>query len=99
MRSRLILAAFAAIVGLAVLPATGEAGSPQNDDLAAAPRISQQDFKEALGTDTVLVLDVRDAGSYAVGHIPGAVSIPLAELPQHFAELKREARPIVAYCS
>ncbi len=76
-------------------PATGV----QNDELAAVRRISQADFKQALAGDDLLVLDVRDAASYASGHIPGAISIPLDELAKHVAELKAERRPIVTYCA
>ncbi len=71
----------------------------QQDDLASAPRISQKDFKKALVAGSVLVLDVRDAGAYASGHVPGAVSVPLADLSQHIDELKAERRPIVTYCA
>jgi predicted sulfurtransferase len=99
MRSRLVLSVLPAILCLAALAARAGATSPQSDDPTAAPRISQQEFKQAIADDGLLVLDVRDAGSYAVGHIPGAVSIPLDELPQHVADLKRETRPIVTYCS
>ncbi len=69
------------------------------DELAAAPRISQADFKKGLAANSILVLDVRDAVSYANGHIPGAVSMPLDEVKKHVAELKAERRPIVTYCA
>lgn len=45
----------------------------------------------------VTVLDVRPAEEYAAGHIPGAHSVPLAELRERLADLPRE-REIVAYC-
>ncbi|MPZ67157.1 MAG: metalloregulator ArsR/SmtB family transcription factor [Pseudonocardiaceae bacterium] len=44
-----------------------------------------------------LVLDVRPASEYAAGHIPGAVSIPIDELPGRLAELPHDVE-IVAYC-
>lgn len=37
----------------------------------------------SLITNGALVLDVRDADLYALGHIPGAINIPLADLGQH----------------
>lgn len=89
------LVAALAIAGLAA--ARGPA-TPQ-DDLSTAPRISQRDFKKAMAEGTVLVLDVRDAGAYASGHVPGAVSMPLDEVPKHIDELKAERRPIVTYCA
>lgn len=45
----------------------------------------------------VTVIDVRPAGEYQAGHIVGAVSIPLGELPRRLAELPR-GREVVAYC-
>jgi rhodanese-related sulfurtransferase len=45
----------------------------------------------------VTVLDVRPALEYAAGHIPGAVSIPIDELPARLDELPPEVE-IVAYC-
>lgn len=45
----------------------------------------------------VVVLDVRTAQEYQVGHIAGARSIPLAQLESRLAELPKSAQ-IVAYC-
>jgi rhodanese-related sulfurtransferase len=45
----------------------------------------------------VTVIDVRPREEYAAGHIPGAISVPLADLPKRVTEL-RTRRDIVAYC-
>jgi rhodanese-related sulfurtransferase len=45
----------------------------------------------------VTVLDVRPAEEYRAGHIPGAVSIPVAELKTRLHELPKD-REVVAYC-
>jgi rhodanese-related sulfurtransferase/DNA-binding transcriptional ArsR family regulator len=45
----------------------------------------------------VTVLDLRPGAEYKAGHIPGAVSVPLDELPARLAEMPN-AREIVAYC-
>jgi rhodanese-related sulfurtransferase/DNA-binding MarR family transcriptional regulator len=45
----------------------------------------------------VTVLDVRPAEEYRAGHIPGAISIPVADLKARLGELKK-SREIVAYC-
>jgi rhodanese-related sulfurtransferase len=47
--------------------------------------------------DDLLVLDVRPAEEYAAGHVPGAVSIPVADLRQRLKELPKN-KEIVAYC-
>jgi len=45
----------------------------------------------------VTLIDVRPASEYRAGHIPGALSVPLAELKARLKELPR-GREIVAYC-
>jgi rhodanese-related sulfurtransferase len=47
--------------------------------------------------DPLVILDVRPAAEHAAGHLPGAVSIPVAELRRRLAELPAD-REIVAYC-
>jgi rhodanese-related sulfurtransferase len=49
------------------------------------------------GGDRFVLLDVRDRAAFAAGRIPGAVSLPLAELDALVAALPRE-RSYVAYC-
>jgi rhodanese-related sulfurtransferase len=45
----------------------------------------------------VVVLDVRPGDEFAAGHLKGALSVPLAELPKAVDRLPRD-REIVAYC-
>jgi rhodanese-related sulfurtransferase/DNA-binding transcriptional ArsR family regulator len=47
--------------------------------------------------EDLVILDVRPAEEYAAGHLPSAVSVPLAELRRRLRDLPRE-REIVAYC-
>jgi rhodanese-related sulfurtransferase/DNA-binding transcriptional ArsR family regulator len=47
--------------------------------------------------EELLVLDVRPAEEYAAGHLPSAISIPLAELRRRLRELPRD-KEVVAYC-
>ncbi|MCX6549395.1 MAG: rhodanese-like domain-containing protein [Acidobacteria bacterium] len=103
MRLRAFVLTFVAVVGLFpvafVLGAPIVAGAPQVSGEAAVPRISAADLKKAVDAGTVLVLDVRDADSYAAGHIPGAVLVPLDALSAKAPELKESKKPIVAYCA
>ena len=49
-------------------------------------------------TGTALV-DVREAGEFAEGHIPGALNVPLSTLaPDGAATLKDKAAPVFVYC-
>jgi hydroxyacylglutathione hydrolase len=43
------------------------------------------------------VLDVRAESEWSEGHVPGALNIPLARLPERIHEL-RDAGPIVVHC-
>lgn len=45
----------------------------------------------------VTLLDVRPAEEYRAGHLPGALSVPLAELKRRLRELPK-GRELVAYC-
>ncbi len=45
----------------------------------------------------VQILDVREDGEWAAGHIDGAVHIPLGQLPQRIDELDAQ-RPVVTVC-
>jgi len=45
----------------------------------------------------VTVLDVRPTEEYRAAHVPGALSIPVAELKARLKELPRD-RDVVAYC-
>lgn len=62
-------------------------------------RIPFAEFKKLWDRDAVLVLDVRDAVSYRSGHIPGSILLPLDLIPSKAGDLKKETRPIVAYCA
>lgn len=59
--------------------------------------MDRAELLDASRAGRVTVLDVRPAAEYAAGHLPGAVSIPLAELPVRLAELPADTE-VVAYC-
>ena len=43
-------------------------------------------------------IDVRGKDQYDIGHIPGAISIPLSELPNHWKDLPVH-KFLIAYCA
>jgi ArsR family transcriptional regulator len=59
--------------------------------------VSRADLLDRLKAGIVTVLDVRPEDEFALGHLPGAVNIPLGELEQRLADLD-PAQEIVAYC-
>jgi rhodanese-related sulfurtransferase/DNA-binding transcriptional ArsR family regulator len=62
-----------------------------------AEPVSRQELIRRAKAGDVVVIDVRPAEEYAAGHIPGAVSIPLGELPARLDALPAGTE-IVAYC-
>jgi rhodanese-related sulfurtransferase len=46
------------------------------------------------------VIDVRTPAEFGEMHVPGAINVPLADIPSHFSELKAksEEQPIVFMC-
>ena len=61
-------------------------------------RITVGELKKLIEAGQVVVLDVRAAESYREAHIPGALSVPLAELGKYVEMLKSARKPIVTYC-
>ncbi len=59
-------------------------------------QISRAELARRLKSGAVTLLDVRPLEEYDAGHIPGAVSVPLAELTDRLAELAEGE--LVAYC-
>lgn len=60
--------------------------------------LSPEQVQEKLATPgEVLVVDVRKPPEYAIAHIPGAVNIPLAELPQRLDEVRNDTGVLI-YC-
>ena len=64
-----------------------------------AERIELAEFQKLHAQNKVLVVDVRDEGSFENGHIPGAINIPLGTEDRRIMPVKTEKRPIVTYCA
>jgi rhodanese-related sulfurtransferase len=72
----------------AVLQATGSG----ND------RLTVDQVVRLVRQGAVVLVDVRDAQAFERAHLPGAVSVPLAELAARADELRGMGKPIVIYC-
>jgi 3-mercaptopyruvate sulfurtransferase SseA len=92
-------AVWAAVLTLAVARLALPAAAAAQYRTPPQTRITFEEFKKLYDQDAVLVLDVRNADSYRAGHIPGAILRPLAQVLVNVDDLKREKRPIVAYCA
>jgi rhodanese-related sulfurtransferase len=63
-----------------------------------SPPVEQIDIDElANRLDKVVLLDVREPGEYAAGHVPGAVNLPQADLALQLETLPRD-KPLAVIC-
>lgn len=86
-------------VPLAAAPAAASAA--QDHDHAAEAgvrRITAAELRAAIEGGNAVVIDVRDVDSYAAGHIPGSMHIPLSFIESQTQYLPR-GKTIVAYCT
>jgi rhodanese-related sulfurtransferase len=59
--------------------------------------VSVAELRRRLRDGDVTVIDVRPEDEYRAGHIPGALSIPVAQLRRRLADIPKR-REVVAYC-
>lgn len=63
---------------------------------ALAP-VSREELVSSLRDGTVTLLDIRPEDEFALGHLPGALNVPLSELTKRLSKLSKD-QEIVAYC-
>ena len=69
------------------------------DDVRVASRLTAKAFGErAEEMADLQIVDVRNPGEVAAGMIPGAISIPVGQLPGRLGELDA-TKPTVVYCA
>lgn len=79
----------------------GVAPAAAPEALAAGDEVSVEQLKTKLESGRpVYVLDVREPNEYQICRIPGAVLIPLAQLPNRLGELPGagDARELIVHC-
>ena len=59
--------------------------------------VSRKELLRRSKDGLVTVLDVRPSEEYEVGHIPGALNVPLDDIKKQLARLPKE-KEIIAYC-
>lgn len=59
--------------------------------------VSRTELVRRLREKSVTLLDVRPEDEFALGHLPGAINVPLKTLERRLAQFPRD-REIVAYC-
>ena len=71
---------------------------PTEDPYLEIPRVGLEESKAAFDRHEAIFVDVRSAASFARGHIPGALSIPISELESRIDELDPD-QWIITYCT
>ncbi|MEW6239310.1 MAG: rhodanese-like domain-containing protein [Chloroflexota bacterium] len=101
MRRNLVLLAVLTLAILSCSLFVPTASAPVSEPQVSedeAPRISLDEARAAFDSGAAVFVDVRSEAAYAEGHIPGALSIPLAELESRLDELD-PAQWIITYCT
>lgn len=87
----LLLIAIALIYGTSSGDSPSQVSATPPQESSDVLRISIEEAKQAFDNGEAIFVDVRDRESFLAGHISGAISIPLNELPDRSDELSRNA--------
>lgn len=76
----------------------GTASNASSED--GYQQISQEEAKEMMDTQDVIILDVREQDEYDSGHIPGAVLLPVDTIDEETAAevIPEKDSTVLVYC-
>ena len=64
------------------------------------PWVNATQATHLINREDAIVLDVRDPGEFAAGHVLGAKNVPLSRLESGAGDVvKRKDRPVIVYCA
>ena len=91
-----ILPLFLLLLLLTGCGGTASNASSEND----YQQISQEEAKEMMDTQDVIILDVREQDEYDSGHIPGAVLLPVGTIDEETAAevIPEKDSTVLVYC-
>ena len=81
-----------------IQPSQAAAAPFEEPNFPDVKRVSLADAKAAFDAKTAVIVDVRDSASFADAHIPGALNIPINDLPSRIQELDPNDW-IITYCT
>lgn len=63
-------------------------------------QITQEEAKEMMDTQEVIILDVREQNEYDSGHIPGAILLPVGTIDENTAAavIPEKDSTVLVYC-
>src|SRR5207253_1342176 len=65
---------------------------------AATPVVSVAEAKEMLDRGQARLIDVREVWEWVTARIPGAILIPMGEIPQRMSEIPKD-HPVIIHCA
>ncbi len=86
---------------LLLLLLTGCGGTTSNTSPESSyQQISQEEAKEMMDTQDVIILDVREQDEYDSGHIPGAILLPVGTIDEETAAevIPEKDSTVLVYC-
>ena len=97
---RMIPAILTILILLAGCGATG--GEPTGEEAAEITyqQITQEEAKNMMDTQAVIVLDVREQHEFDAGHIPGAILLPVGSIAEEAAAavIPEKDSVVLVYC-
>ena len=67
---------------------------------ASIDHVSREEVRARLGDPSLALVDVLPAEAFASGHIPGSLSLPVAQINERARHLLRNLnQEIVVYCA
>ena len=87
-------------------PSRAESRRDQSADAIDAPRISQQEFKQLVTGNKVVIVDTRNLDAFEESHMRGALALPLEgqltwpdAYEKNVAILQKTKKVVVTYCA
>ena len=71
---------------------------PASEPLESAKRINRKEAMKLVQAGKAVYIDVRPKSDFDLGHIKGAINIPLNELPKRWADLPIR-KTLITYCA
>jgi len=84
--------------GTIKIEAPGAVTTAPTPDISTARRISREDAMKMVKQKKAVYVDVRSKETFDEGHLPGAISIPLSELPARYKNLP-SGKFLITYCA